>query len=81
MKHTPPYYRANMTGNGQGLIIDEKTGSNIAIVYDEDDTDEIVHAVNMHEELVQALINLLAFPQNESIKDMARKAISRAERK
>ena len=41
----------------------------------------IIHAVNMHEELVQALINLLAFPQNESIKDMARKAISQAERK
>lgn len=41
----------------------------------------IVHAVKMHEELVQALINLLAFPQNESIKDMARKAISQAERK
>lgn len=55
MKHTPPYYRANMTGNGQGLIIDEETGSNIAIVYDEDDTDEIVHAVNMHSELVTAL--------------------------
>lgn len=55
MKHTPPYYRAKMTGNGQGLIIDEKTGSNIAVVYDEDDTDEIVHAVNMHELLLATL--------------------------
>lgn len=69
MKHTPPYYRANMTGNGQGLIIDEETGSNIAIVYDEDDTDEIVHAVNMHQSFINTCQDVLKFLERTNQKD------------
>jgi hypothetical protein len=42
--HTPgPWYQANMSGE-QGLVIDEKTGKNIAVVYEKKDTELIASA-------------------------------------
>lgn len=43
------------TGNHQGLLCQEKTGENIAIVYDKANAAYIVKCVNAHEALLEAL--------------------------
>lgn len=52
------WYAAN-TGNHQGLIIDEKTGANIAVTYNAEHAAFIVTACNSHAALVDALQNLM----------------------
>lgn len=84
MKHTPTKWKSigKKVIDARGFTVADCDFSFSNTKYsNEANAEFIVHAVNMHSELVQALINLLAFPQNESIKDMARKAISQAERK
>jgi hypothetical protein len=50
-KHTPgPWYEAK-TGNHQGLIVDEKTGDNIAVAYDKVNARLIAAAPRMLEML------------------------------
>ena len=47
-KHTPgPWYAANMGNDSQGLVIDENTGTNIAVTYDKRDARLIAAAPNL----------------------------------
>lgn len=46
------WYAAKSAGRGQGLVIDENTGRNIAVTYDETDAPLIVDAVNAHAALL-----------------------------
>jgi len=60
MTHTPgplthyEWYSAH-TGNHQGLIVEESTGRSVAVTYDKNDAPKIVHCVNVHDELLEAL--------------------------
>ena len=52
MKHTPgPWYAANMGNDYQGLVIDEKTGANIAVTYDKRHAPFVAAAPAMYEAL------------------------------
>jgi len=55
MEQEITWYEAK-TGNHQGLIIDEKTGDNIAVTYDKENAAVIVRAVNAYAPLVE-LVN------------------------
>jgi hypothetical protein len=55
MKHTPGTWYEAKTGNHQGLVVDENTGENIAVIYDKADTAFIVKSCNSHEDLLEAL--------------------------
>ena len=64
MKHTPgPWYAANMGNDYQGLVIDEKTGANIAVTYDKRHAPFVAAAPAMYAEsktlcsLVRAFMN------------------------
>lgn len=48
------WYEAN-TGNHQGLIVEEKTGRNIAVTYDKADAARIVRDHNSHDVVLDAL--------------------------
>jgi len=48
------WYEAKM-GNHQGLIVDEKTGANIAVVYDKKDAPLIAAAPDLAEALEHAV--------------------------
>lgn len=59
----PKWYYSNSAGHdvhGQGLVIDKKTGDNIAVVYDSKNSEVIVQAVNSHERLLETNGELLA---------------------
>jgi hypothetical protein len=49
------WYATKSAGRGQGLVIDEATGRNVAVTYDEKDAPIIARAVNCHDKLVAAL--------------------------
>lgn len=52
--HTPgPWYRANTT-NHQGLVVSEATGANVAVTYDDKDTNLIAVAPELLEQLQRA---------------------------
>ena len=49
-KHSEgPWYAAKSAGRGQGLIISEKTGKNIAVAYDEIDAPVLAAAPDLLE--------------------------------
>lgn len=79
-KHTPgPWYVAK-TGNDQGLIISEQTGSNVAVSYDAKDAPLIAAAPD----LLAALRDMVHFddlPKDEQqpAVEKARAAIAKAE--
>ena len=55
-KHTPgPWYAANMGNDFQGLVVEEPTGKNIAVVYDKRDVHILAAAPAMYEALQEAL--------------------------
>lgn len=54
MKHTPgPWYSKNITY--QGLVVSEKTGENIAVVYDKKNAPLVASAPNMYKALGKLL--------------------------
>ena len=54
-QHTPgPWYAANMGNDYQGLVIDEKTGANIAVTYDKRHAPFVAAAPAMYEALQDA---------------------------
>ena len=64
-EHTPgPKWYFTKSGghdiHGQGLVIDEKTGDNIAVVYKSENSEVIVQAVNNYEKLLSDKTDLLA---------------------
>lgn len=57
-KHTPgPWYDAKVSG-GQGLIIAEATGANVAVAYDKCDAPLIAAAPELLEAAKSALVHL-----------------------
>lgn len=76
-----PWYGKNASG-GQGLVYDEKTGRNIAVVYDEKDTELIAAAPDLlierdrlkevNAELVDALGQLLDRLDHHGVLDIIR---------
>ena len=48
------WYESN-TGNHQGLIIDEETGDNIAVIYDKKHTEFICRACNNYDNFMELL--------------------------
>ena len=56
-QHTPgPWYAANMGNDYQGLVIDEKTGANIAVTYDKRHAPFVAAAPAMYEALKASLL-------------------------
>uniref|UniRef100_A0A6M3LCH1 Uncharacterized protein n=2 Tax=viral metagenome TaxID=1070528 RepID=A0A6M3LCH1_9ZZZZ len=56
MKSICWYYKASMDNkHDQGLIIDEETGKNIAVVYDGENTEFIVNACNNYYNFMELL--------------------------
>lgn len=48
-----PWYEAK-TGSDQGLVVEEKTGKNIAVTYEKKNAELIVTAVNNYQALLEA---------------------------
>ena len=61
----PKLYSANKDAEGQGLIVSEVTGKNIAVTYCHADAKTIVHAVNYHDALVEALAETITAWEDE----------------
>ena len=59
------------TGNGQGLVIEECTGRNVAVTYDEKDANLIALAPRMLEALNKALEELDYLRREASIRTCA----------
>ncbi len=61
MKHTPgPWYKARMGNDSQGLIVEEKTGRNVAVSYDVKDA----HLVAAAPEMYEAITDFLRYAEN-----------------
>lgn len=81
MENHTSWYGANVSGD-QGLVIDEKTGRNIAVVYDKKDTQLIASAPEtaaerdqlkeVNAELVDALGQLLDRLDHHGVLDIIR---------
>lgn len=57
----PKWYYSKSAGHdihGQGLVIDEKTGDNIAVTYKSEDAETIVQAVNNYKRLLNISVEL-----------------------
>jgi len=58
-KHTPgPWYEASMGNDHQGLVVDEQTGENIAVIYDKANARLIAKAPKMLETLNEVIAKL-----------------------
>ena len=80
------WYAANMGNDSQGLIVDEKTGANIAIAYDRKHAPLLAAAPAMYEAL-QAMLDGILYARGASMPEdrwkalttIARQAIAQAE--
>ncbi len=74
------WYKAN-SGNHQGLIIDEKTGDNIAISYKKEDADLIAAAPDLLEALQLYITDceVEGLEYNTDCYELAKQAINKAE--
>jgi len=90
-KHTPgPWYEAK-TGNTQGLVVDEQTGANVAVVYDKANARLIAAAPELletlktivadYEERMELYPEANGQPNRIHVMKLGRAAISKAERK
>ena len=59
------WYEAKMGNDHQGLIVDEVTGENIAVIYKKENAAFIVKACNLHDELVEALEYFVELIEND----------------
>lgn len=70
------WYQAK-TSNGQGLIVEEKTGRNVAVTYDEKDAPRIVEAVNNFDAMLELIkgipFNCMADSMVKDAKEILRK--------